>query len=211
MHAMSHQPVVQRREQDSEHRNADDPGGIRPQRPQQRRAQRKDDERGALVLGIEKRNRRAAGDELASSLDAQHATQRLPVNRDRDEIVAGRDLVYRAAESTKPSTSCRRATERLRHEAECAEAASAPAATATLPRPAQQVAERLQHARIRCRVALAAAFSTTSHGCRRGASALRAGRRLAGTVVEPALRVEHVTPATTTTAAAASSAKSEAG
>ena len=101
MRAMSHQPVVHRREQDSEHRNADDPGGIRPQRPQQRRAQRKDDERGALVLGIEKRNRRAAGDGLASSLDAQHATQRLPVNRDRDEIVAGRDLVYRAAESTK--------------------------------------------------------------------------------------------------------------
>src|SRR4029077_3251738 len=82
----------------------------------------------------------------ATALHAKYARQRLPVNCDRDEIVAGCDLIRRAAESAKASTAGRCSAERLGNESQCAEASSAPATT--LPWLAQQRAERCEEARV---------------------------------------------------------------
>ena len=68
-HTVPHQPVVHRREQNGEDRNTDDPCGVRTQGPQQRRAQRKDDERGALMFAIEERHA-ASGRAPLAGLDS---------------------------------------------------------------------------------------------------------------------------------------------
>src|SRR5438105_987026 len=52
------------------------------------------------MFAVEKRHPLAA-----TSLHAQDARQSLAVNRDRDEIVAGRDLVRRAAASPAPTAT----------------------------------------------------------------------------------------------------------
>src|SRR5438552_4551553 len=82
----------------------------------------------------------------ATSLHANYARQRLPVNRDRDEIVAGRDLIRRATESAEAAAAGGRPAEGLRDKPQGAEATAATAAT--LPGLAQQRAERREEARV---------------------------------------------------------------
>src|SRR5207237_6795073 len=95
----------------------------------------------------------------ATSLHAQDARQSLAVNGDRDEIVAGRDLVRRAAESAEPTATRGGATKCLRHEAERAKPTAA-ATSASLTRFAEQVAEGRQEGRVgRCVARFAAALA----------------------------------------------------
>src|SRR6202165_727375 len=120
-----HEPVVQGREQHAEDGDADDPRRVGHERPHQRGAQSNDDERGALVLGIEKRHL------LAAALHAQDPAERLAVHRDADQVVA-RCHDRCATQSSKSSAATSgygRPAERLGDESERAEAA-APAATA---------------------------------------------------------------------------------
>src|SRR2546427_9370333 len=82
----------------------------------------------------------------ATSLHANYARQRLPVNRDRDEIVAGRDLIRRATESAKASTTGGRPAENLRDKPQSSEASPPPPPPPPPPRLAQQPADRRQEA-----------------------------------------------------------------
>src|SRR2546425_3511286 len=120
----------------------------------------------------------------ATSLHAQDAGQRLPVNRDRDEIVAGRDLIRRAAKSTEATAAGRCSAERLGNESQRAEAPPAPATAATLPGLPQQRAERREEARVGRRIArLAAALAPGSRQSRARGGCAR--RRFTGPLVEP--------------------------
>src|ERR1051325_2571494 len=113
---------------------------------------------------------------LFAAFHPQHARQRRAIVGERDEIVAGRDLIRPAAESAEPAAAGR-ATERLRDEPEGAKATTTAAAPAS-PRFSQEIAERGEETRIGLVVArLAAAFTA---GCRQTRRIRdRARRRLA--------------------------------
>src|ERR1051325_1527914 len=99
---------------------------------------------------------------LFAAFHPQHARQRRAIDGERDEIVAGRDLIRPAAESAEPAAAGR-ATERLRDEPAGAKATTTAAAPAS-PRFSQEIAERGEETRIGLVVArLAAAFTA---GCR---------------------------------------------
>src|ERR1051326_7816161 len=138
---------------------------------------------------------------LFAAFHPQDARQRRAIDGERDEIVAGRDLIRPAAESAEPAAG--RATERLRDEPEGAKATTAATAPAS-PRFSQQIAERGEEARVGLIVArLAAAFTARCRQTRRIRH--RARRRLAGPLDEATGRRKGRAPATaaaTTTAAA---------
>ncbi len=102
----------------------------------------------------------------ATSLHPQDARQRLAVDRDRDEIVAGRDLVRSATEPPKAATSTNwSTTEGLSNEAEGPKTTTT-STTSRLARLAQQVAERRQERGIGRRVTGLAAPPTLAAGGR---------------------------------------------
>src|SRR5437879_11415476 len=136
----------------------------------------------------------------ATSLHANYARQRLPVNRDRDEIVAGRDLIRRATESAKASTTGGRPAESLRDKPQGSEASPPPAAAAALSGLAQQRAERREEARVGWRIARFATALTP--GGQRSCRTRRARRCLAGPLHEPAVHEGRSTAASTTTSTA---------
>src|ERR1041385_3854328 len=118
---------------------------------------------------------------LFAAFHPQHARQRRAIDGERDEIVAGRDLIRPAAESAEPAPPTPPAagsrTERLRDEPEGAKATTAATAPAS-PRFSEQIAERGEEARVGLIVArLAAAFTSRCRQTRRIRH--RARRRLA--------------------------------
>src|ERR1051326_1420639 len=140
---------------------------------------------------------------LFAAFHPQHARQRRAIDGERDEIVAGRDLIRPAAESAEPAAAGR-ATERLRDEPEGAKATTAATAPAS-PRFSEQIAERGEETRVGLIVArLAAAFTARCRQTRRIRH--RARRRLARPLDEatgPPKGRAPPPPAATTTAPAA--------
>src|SRR3989442_7965646 len=89
----------------------------------------------------------------ATSLHANYARQRLPVNRDRDEIVAGRDLIRRATGSAKASTTGGRPAENLPDKPQGSEASPPAPPPPALSRLAQQRPGRCEEAPLGWRIA----------------------------------------------------------
>src|SRR6266550_6161886 len=145
---------------------------------------------------------------LAATFDSQDAAQGLSIDSNRDEIVAGRDLVRNATESAKAATTGGCSAKRLRDESQRAKS-TASSTTASLSGTPQQRAQLREERRIGRGIArLTAAFTPGSRQRSTGGRGARC--RLTGPLVESAGRSEGRSAPPTTATSTTASAKSKA-